>query len=186
LRVALAILGAVGLLVAVAGTAHGESSAPTRVDDRTVVCVTQIVAGVRKFNASFSPRIPPADTLPEGLAASASVSSGLFGSRDAALVSISGGPKAQARVSVGPRCTRTRANVPLSTKGLPGPPVRFQSDVACALPGRILVRARVVSEGGRVTRAELAVRMEKSVVPVAYALIDRDGDGVFYSSPRCG
>jgi hypothetical protein len=43
-----------------------------------------------------------------------------------------------------------------------------------------------VSEGGRVTRAELAVRMEKSVVPVAYALIDRDGDGVFYSSPRCG
>ena len=27
----------------------------------------QDVAGVRKFSASFSPRIPPVDTLPEGL-----------------------------------------------------------------------------------------------------------------------
>ena len=109
----------------------------------------------------------------------------MFGSRDATLVSIGGGPKARARVEVGPRCTRTRANVPLARTGLPGPPVRFQSDVACALAGRILVRARVVSEAGRVTRAELAVRTEKSGAPVAYARIDRDGDGVFYSSPRC-
>jgi hypothetical protein len=63
--------------------------------------------------------------------------------------------------------------------------VRFQSDVACALPGRVLVRARVVSEGRRVTRAELAVRMESSRAPVAYARIDRNGNGAFYSSPRC-
>ena len=185
MRLALAVVTAVGPLVAVSGIANGASSAPTRVDDRTVGCVTQSVAGVRKFNASFSPRIPPADTLPDGIAGGASVSSGLFGARDARLVSISGGPRAQARVGVGPRCTRSRANVPLSRKGLPRPPVRFQSDVACALPGRILVRARVVSEGGRVTRAELAVRMEKSGTAIAYARIDRDGNGVFYSSPRC-
>jgi hypothetical protein len=184
-RLALVVATAVGLLVAVSGTANGESRAATRVDDRTVVCVTQIVAGVRKFSVSLSPRIPPADTLPEGLAGFASVSSGLFGAADAFLVSISGGPKAPARVAVGPRCTRTLANVPLSRKALPGPHVRFQSDVACALPGRVLVRARVVSEGGRVTRAELAVRMESSRAPVAYARIDRDGNGAFYSSPRC-
>jgi hypothetical protein len=36
-----------------------------------------------------------------------------------------------------------------------------------------------------VTRAELAVRMESSQAPVAYARIDRDGNGAFYSSPRC-
>ena len=89
-------------------------------------------------------------------------------------------------MSVGPRCTRSRVNVPLSRQGLPGPPVRLESDVACALPGRILVRARVISEGSRVTRAELAVRMEKSGAPVSYARIDRDGYGVSYSSPRCG
>jgi hypothetical protein len=182
---ALATVTAAGGFVGVSGTASSEPGAPTRVDDRTVVCVTQVVAGVRKFSASFWPRIPPADTLPEGLAASASVSSGLFGSRDAALVSVGAGPRAQASVSVGPRCTRTRVKVPLSRRGLPGPPVRFQSDVGCALPGRILVRARIISEAGRVTRAELAVRMERSGEPVAYARIERDGYGVFYSSPRC-
>lgn len=123
-----------------------------------------------------------------GLPASASVSSGFVGAGlTSRLVYASAGPKSLPRVLVeGRRCRLSTSIVPLTSRGLPGPPVGFEQQAECRLPGRVLVRARVVSSGSRVTRAELAVRMERSGVPIAYARIDASGSGAFWVSPRCG
>lgn len=103
------------------------------------------------------------------------------------MVTMSAGPKAftaRARID-GRACRATKAGVTLSSRGLPSPPVRFIHRTDCAFAGRVLIRARVVSDGSRVTRAELAVRMEKSGAPIAYVRIDRDGSGASYAPPRC-
>lgn len=167
-------------------TAPAESR-EVRVDDRTLVCVTRVVAGARKFSVSFSPVSPPSMTTPDGFPAGASVASGFQGDVSATLVFASAGPGARlARPRIDPeRCNRTSTRVALSSRGLPGPPVRFQQRADCKLPGRILVRVRVVSTGSRVTRADLVVRMERSQAPISYARISESGSGAFWVSPRC-
>jgi hypothetical protein len=42
------------------------------------------------------------------------------------------------------RCASSRRSVSLSSKGLPGPPIRWQERERCVVPGRILVRFRAV------------------------------------------
>jgi hypothetical protein len=64
-------------------------------------------------------------------------------------------------------------------------PVGYEQFPDCLLRGRVLVRARAVLDGRRVTRAELAVRMERTRLPIAYTRINRDGSGAFYVSPHC-
>jgi hypothetical protein len=141
---------------------------------------------VRKFSIFFQPFQRPSASFPRGFAAVAHVSTG-FVPTSRALVLATAGPRAAlARPRVdSQRCKRTTTRVALSSRGLPGPPVRSQHSADCMLAGRILVRARVVTIGSRVTQAELAVRMEKRRIPIAYARIDRAGNGALYTSPRC-
>ncbi len=160
-----------------------DRAAETRVEQRTVACATQLVAGVRKVSAWFTPRAAPSDTNPDGWAASAGVLTGFSGTGNRALVSV-GDYSLSVRVD-GRRCRSSSRSVPLTPSGLPGPPVRFGQRADCVLAGRVIVRARVVSEGGRFTRVDLAVRAEVSGTPLAYVRINRDGSGAFYSSPRC-
>lgn len=158
-----------------------------RVDDRTVVCVTEVVAGVRKFSIYFSPLQPPSGNVPDGFPAVVSLGTGFRSTENPSLVVAGAGPRALPRVRTDTRrCSRSKSNVPLASRGLPGPPVRYQSSVDCTLPGRVLARARVVSDGSRVTRADFAVRMERSGIPIAYVRIAGDGNGAFWVSPRCG
>jgi len=179
---------AMAVAVALATSSRAETAAPSvaRVDDRTVVCATQIVAGVRKFSIYFQPWQPPSATQSQGSAALVNMTSGFRSTENLALVSASAGPRALARVRTHRhRCSRSKSQVPLSSRGLAGPPVRYQTSVDCTLPGRVLARARVVSDGTRVTRADVAVRMERSGNPIAYVRITESGSGAFWVSPRC-
>jgi hypothetical protein len=87
------------------------------------------------------------------------------------------------------RCVATRAAVPLSSRGLPGPPTRFERNVDCPVRGRVLVRVQAtmraptnwrpraysVYAGARqnVERAAVAVRSQRTGAPIAYAELGR-------------
>ena len=75
------------------------------------------------------------------------------------------------------RCAATRISVPLSPKGLAGPPVTWGRQLNCLVPGRVLVRVRAalgapaawrgagsvyVGAGKNVVEAALAVRVEST------------------------
>lgn len=79
------------------------------------------------------------------------------------------------------RCSETSASLPLSPKGLAGPPTVFGRDVECAIRGRVLVRVRArlqsptlwrrhgtyVGARNNVVEAQLAVRTEAARKPIA-------------------
>jgi hypothetical protein len=98
------------------------------------------------------------------------------------------------------RCARARVSLPLSPKGLPGPPNRFFDESDCQVRGRVLVRVRGVLEaatpwrpadppyaGARrnVVEAEIAVRSERARRPVAFVELGRAGDTRLWVSSGC-
>ena len=99
------------------------------------------------------------------------------------------------------RCATARVSLPLSPKGLPGPPVRFDQEADCEVRGRVLVRLRAVLEaptawrrasppyfGGRrnVVEAKIAVRSERARRPIALVALDPGGDTRVWISGACG
>jgi hypothetical protein len=202
---------ALAACVCAAWPAAPAESAPTRVVDRTFRCtLAPLYPGVRELEIATSPR----GSQGSG-GASSDVSTGY--------VSVGSGPGASSfddlvfvrsrleeRVAGPPwqpgayvdvrRCARTRASVPLSAKGLPGPPVRFDKDSDCELRGRIFVRLRAVLEaptpwgraaqpyfGARrnIVQATLAVRSERTRRPVARLDLDAAGKTRLWVSPSC-
>jgi hypothetical protein len=98
------------------------------------------------------------------------------------------------------RCAPARVSVPLSAKGLPGPPVRFDQDADCEVRGRVLVRLRAVLEaptawrradapyfGARrnVVEAKIAIRSERTRRPIALLALDRGGETRLWVSSGC-
>jgi hypothetical protein len=98
------------------------------------------------------------------------------------------------------RCAAARVSVPLSAKGLPGPPVRFDQDADCEVRGRVLVRLRAVLEaptpwraatppyaGARrnVVEVKIAVRSERTRRPVALLALDPGGKTRLWVSSGC-
>jgi hypothetical protein len=198
------------LLVAPTATSEG---APSRVVDRTFRCtLAPLYGGLREFDVTTK----PAGSLGNG-GRSDDVSPGY--------VSVGSGPAsgvfddlvfARARVEargVAPgnpfpagayvdarRCAPARVSLPLSAKGLPGPPVRFNTDADCELRGRALVRLRAVLEaptlwrrgerpyfGARrnVVEATIAVRTERARRPIALLALDRAGETRLWVSSTC-
>jgi hypothetical protein len=106
-------------------------------------------------------------------------------------------------IEVGPRsgvfidkqyCSRSTNRVPLTRKGLPGPPRAFGS-VRCPF-GRVLVRLRYTylpgphppsSEvGGRLISAAIAVRTYRTLKPLAFVSLTTDATNLqFYSAASC-
>lgn len=99
------------------------------------------------------------------------------------------------------RCTAVRTSVPLSAKGLPGPPVRFDTDADCEIRGRVLVRVRAVLEaptswrpadrpyvGARrnVVEAKIAVRSVRTRRAIGLLALDRAGETRLWVASRCG
>jgi hypothetical protein len=186
-------------------------SAPQRVVDRTFRCtLAPLYPGVRELEIATSPR----GSQGSGGASSdvstgyVSVGSGPGASSFDDLVFVRSrleervaGPAWQPGVYVDVRrCVRTRATVPLSVKGLPGPPVRFDTQADCELRGRILVRFRALLEAatpwGRaaqpyfgvrrnVVQATLAVRSERTRRPVARLDLDAAGKTRLWVSSSC-
>jgi hypothetical protein len=98
-------------------------------------------------------------------------------------------------------CSATSASVPLSSRGLPGPPVEFGKEVECEIRGRVLVRVRAVLQssaawrrvqggyaGARasVVEAALAVRTQRGRRPVVFLQLDRTGKTKLWTAPSCG
>ena len=200
---------AVGMTSACALVAVGSSMpAPSRIVDRTFVCKLVAYGGVGDLDIEVG---PPLKTR--------------FGSRSAHLIVRTGTTlpsedlvfvrsPAQAEVGTttpfpGPAgvyaharsCAATRSQIELSSKGLPGPPTRFATDLTCSLRGRVAVRVRarlaapaewrraqepfLVGARGRVEDARLAVRGARSGAPLAYMTVDRAGLTKVWSSFGC-
>jgi len=98
------------------------------------------------------------------------------------------------------RCVVSRAFVPLTRTGLPGPAVTWSTDDECTVRGRVLIRVRVglgsagtwgpvgtafVGARGRVSEAALAVRDQTTGRPLAFAKLSRAGKTQLWTSPRC-
>lgn len=200
---------AVGLACACALVAVSSgTSAPARIVDRTFVCKPIAYGGVGDLDLEAAPPLRSS-----------------FGDRSAHLIVRTGTTlpdedlvfvrsSVQARLGTtspfpGPagvfaharRCTTTRSQIELSSKGLPGPPTPFATDLACSLRGRVLVRVRarlagsavwrpayepfLVGVRGRVEDARLAVRAMRGGAPLAYMTVDRAGLTKVWSSSSC-
>jgi hypothetical protein len=199
-------------IIAAAAAAPGEG-APSRVVDRTFRCtVAPLYGGVREIDVSAKPK----GSLGNG-GRSDDVSPGY--------VSVGSGPGSRAfddlvfartrpeERGVAPgdpfppgvyadlgRCGPARISLPLSAKGLPGPPVRFDTNADCEIRGRVLVRVRAVLETpalwGRAERpyfgvrrnvveARIAIRSERTRRPIALLALDRAGETRLWVSSEC-
>lgn len=98
------------------------------------------------------------------------------------------------------RCKPSPAAVPLSSKGLPGPPAGWFSVVNCSLRGRVLVRVRALlaapAEWRRtdstylgaqksVVEASLAIRNERTGEPLGFMEVGKDRRTRLWTSSRC-
>jgi hypothetical protein len=98
------------------------------------------------------------------------------------------------------RCAPSRAAVPLTSRGLPGPPTPFVSHGDCTVDGKVLVRVRArvssaapwrrldrafVGARGRLVEAELAVRDMRTRTPLAFATVGRTGKTKLWTSSGC-
>jgi hypothetical protein len=195
----LATLGAtVGALLA----AHGTAARPTAqavVVDRTFVCTRVAPSTVNVWASS------PLD--PVYFKGYLAVVSGSDSTRPLLYVrqrSIVGGayptqPGVFARVGR-PGCFASNRSVPLSSAGLPGPPIQWEQTAKCRVAGDVLVRVRAVvrSDGswlrgsplyrgtrGIVTEASLAVRGFRSGKPLAFVTIDSRSKLRVWAAPVC-
>jgi hypothetical protein len=192
------------LLVAV-GTSEG---APSPVVDRTFRCV--LGGGLGQLDVTTSPRGSLGaggrsdDVSPGYISLGSGAARGVFDDLVFARA------RTETRRSATPfppgvyadvrRCSRARASIPLSSKGLPGPPVRFNTDADCEVRGRVLVRLRAVLEapalwgrgerpyfGARrnVVEATIAIRTERMRRPIALLALDRSGGTRLWVSSTC-
>jgi hypothetical protein len=201
---AAAVAGILALLALSAAAASAGTSAG-RVVDRTFVCTPfATFGGQRDLDVSVQPPYRDAQT---SAPATIFVKSGPY-SPSEQLVAVRARP-AQ-RFGSNPyragvyahtaRCAGTGKEVPLSAKGLAGPPVVWAKLVDCDVRGRIFVRVRaeLVSPSawrpvgtpyagavGNVASAQLAVRSEKSGKPIAYATFGADGKTKFWAAAGC-
>lgn len=98
------------------------------------------------------------------------------------------------------RCFLSGKSVPLSSKGLAGPPVVWAKDYTCTVRGRLVVRVRAEipsSSGWRridsdffgvrtnVTKASLAVRSERTGKQLAFGTMDAAGKTKLWVAPGC-
>jgi hypothetical protein len=98
------------------------------------------------------------------------------------------------------RCVPSRATIPLTLTGLPGPPTPFLSQGDCTVERRVLVRVRAlltapatwgsvdaafVGARGRLLEAEVAVRDQLTRKPLALVRVGRTGKTKLWTSSRC-
>jgi hypothetical protein len=203
----------VACVVAAVAAGAGES-ASSRIVDRTFRCtLAPLYGGLRELNIAANPR----GSLGNG-GSSMDVSPGYIGlgsgpgtrafddlvfarSRLEERVVAPSAPWPPGVYADARRCTPARVSVPLSAKGLPGPPVKFGTDADCELRGRVLVRIRAVLEaptswrpadrphvGARrnVVDAKIAVRSERTRRPIGLLELDRVGMTRLWAASHCG
>jgi hypothetical protein len=79
-------------------------------------------------------------------------------------------------------CRQTSTRIPLQQGPLRA---AYRDTAKCILGGAILVRVRVVRQGGRLVEARLAVAMQNKRRAMAYAVALRNGDARLFTRPAC-
>ena len=183
---------------------------PPRVVDRTFGCTPRPLTGkLRMLDATAVPRGSIETRVP-----SASRSPGFIGvasggwESGSELVSVRasrwqrfGKAYSPAGVFASRRCGGSRISVPLSAKGLPGPPTRWVKNARCLGRGRVIIRVRAVlspsdpwrplvtgsvdGATGTVVRAAVAVRSERTGKPLAYMELARVGTTKLWFASGC-
>jgi hypothetical protein len=203
----LAWLGATTAMAVVALTVTAAApSAPSRIVDRTVACTLGPVTGnVRDLDLYATPPLADqgasyAGLLYVGTGNTAPTSALVFANSK-------GGPTRYWRPSLTPgvfiagqRCVAVHREVPLTSKGLPGPPVQFEKEVSCPVVGRALVHVRALLQSPaawlsyrdgysgaqrNITKASITVRAEHSGKPLAFMQMDSSGRTRIWYSPGC-
>lgn len=208
----LACLACVAVAVAVAPAGAGEA-APSRVVDRTFRCtLAPLYGGVRELEVTTKPRGSLGnggrsdDVSPGYISVGSGPAAGPFDDVIWARTRLEergvapGDPFVSGAYADVRRCRPARVVVPLSSKRLPGPPVRFDQDSDCEVRGRVLVRLRAVLEaptewrrasppyfGARrnVVEAKIAVRSERTRRPIALLALDAGGETRLWVSNGC-
>jgi hypothetical protein len=205
---------AISLLAAllVSASTAETGAAASRVVDRTFRCTPAVLyAGVRQLDVTTSPRGSLGaggrsdDVSPGYISVGSGAARGVF---DDLVFARSRTEVRHAAIPFPPgvyvdarRCVRVRVVLPLSSKGLPGPPVRFSTEADCELRGRVLLRVRAQLEapaawqpatppwaGARrdVVEATIAVRSERTRRPLALLALDRGGETRLWTASHCG
>jgi hypothetical protein len=209
-RILASVAGAMGFLFA-AEVANGAESA-SRIIDRTFRCTpVALYGGVRELDIVAKPRGSPGGRgglLSDLSGGYISAISGPQTRPGSELIQVSARPEPRWQNTTLPpgvyanlrRCRPARMRVPLSTKGLPGPPVEFAQDADCDVRGRVLVRVRAVLEaptawsrkeqpyfGARrnVVEARIAVRTERTRRPIGLVEVNAAGDTRLWASSGC-
>jgi hypothetical protein len=206
-------LAAATVAAVAAMPAERGGGAPSRIVDRTLVCtLTAPLGGTRDLDLAVSPTYNDDFrnfTVPAHIGVgSGRVLAGSVADRSnrvfvrARLDQLEGvGRSVPPGVYASTRsCSRTSASVPLSSRGLPGPPVEFEKNVECKFGGRVLVRVRALLQssaawrrvqggyaGARasVVEAAVAVRTQRGRRPVAFIKLDRTGKTKLWTVGGC-
>jgi hypothetical protein len=210
MRPGIVVLCLVTALSVVAARAPAAEVA-SRTVDRTFVCTPMAFGGIGDLDVNVSPLrddnigrrfVPVLETRTGGQAADESlvVARALKQPEHPGLAynsSVGGnaGVFAHSR-----RCTPARKPVPLSPRGLPGPPVAWEKQLDCPVRGRVLVHVRAdlrsPDDWRRVdpsyagvrqplVAARLAVRLEKTGKPIAFMELDSKGGTKLWYSAAC-
>lgn len=178
-------------------SAHARPDAPdVTVIDRTVACDAGIYGGIPKLHIVASSAIRGG---PQEHPAEISVVTKASPGR---LTGVGGG-----YMDLSPKCRRSSARVPLTSRGLSGfVASQFEDDLGCPTPARVLVRVRAVFPGraslrlgspipggprvwhviAPVDRGEIAVRTLKGK-PIAYESFSSEtGKARLFTARSCG
>ena len=210
----LALFSAVAVVAALgAGVSPHATPAASRIVDRTFRCTpATLYGGLRELDVVTKPRGTLGsggrsdDVSPGYISVGSGPASGPFDdlgfarSRLEERGAAPGSPFPPGVYADVRRCITARVSVPLSAKGLPGPPVRFDQETDCEVRGRVFVRLRAVLEaptpwrrasppyfGGRrnVVEAKIAVRSERTRRPIALVALDPGGKTRLWVSQGC-
>lgn len=186
-RLALGLLGVAVLALPAVGA---EAQSASRLVDRTFACMTRSTGDLDLTAHPHTVYPSVLGRADEVVSAFLEVSSGvdtfesaLVAVRARPLQGIGGGRVQPAGVHAhAARCGPARTLVPLSRKGLAGPPVQWYKALDCPIAGRVLVHVRATLRGPGeweragayqgahepVTEAKVAVRAANTRKPIAY------------------
>lgn len=139
---------AIAFAASIVAATNAEAAPPARVIDKTFICFTSTVGGgIHAFKVGPAYVASPPSSQKNLVTAYVDRDGQLIYARD--------------------RCKATPINVPLNRGALPGPDLFYA--YSCVLPGQILVRVRTTVTAQHLDRSQLAVRLYKRSVPIAYA-----------------
>jgi hypothetical protein len=146
---------AIAFAASIVAAAKTEAATQSRIIDRTFICSTsKIGADLHAFKVGPGWVVTPPGSQKEIVS--------VYVDRD--------GQLAYAR----DRCKATPIRVPLNRGALPGPDI-FGYSYSCVFQSQILVHVRTTVTAQHVDHSQLAVRLYKRRVPIAYATMKATG-----------